>query len=129
MLLLRVVTGLIFIHEGWTKIENMAGTRMLFAHLHLWLWLAPVVTWAEFLGGIALLLGVWTCLFSTILIIDMLGVLVFATSWTRGLFSSQYVFLLIAALLAIKSVGPGKWKLGMKGGCGCMVCKNKQEVV
>jgi putative oxidoreductase len=72
-LLARVTVGWVFLWSGWGKlndlptvIENFAGWAIPFPHV-----LAPFVSIVEFLGGLLLLLGLFTRLAAVPLIIVM----------------------------------------------------------
>ncbi len=80
-LLLRIVTGLVFLVHGYMKvfttgIGNVAG---FFAGVDIPLAtvFAPLVSYGELLGGIALILGVFTHWIAKLNIIIMLGAIYF----------------------------------------------------
>lgn len=120
MFILRIVAGLIFALHGYQKFMNMDGTRAFFASLHLWPWLATAIAVVELLGGIALILGLWTCFFTPLLAIDVAVAIVLVTWRHGGFMGSQTELLLLASMLAIKHSGRGSWGLGRR--CGCMMC-------
>ncbi len=60
LLVLRIVLGIIFIAHGWQKIQGMEGTIQFFGMLGFSAFWAYVATYAEFLGGIAVILGIFT---------------------------------------------------------------------
>ncbi len=121
MLVLRVITGALFVFAGYQKLADIPMTQGFFATLGVYPWLAPIIGAIEVVGGIALILGAWTCLFSILLSIIMVGAIVLVKMKMGGLVASQFEFLLLAALIAIKSVGPGLWAVGSS--CGCGVCR------
>lgn len=85
-LILRVAMGGAFIAHAWLKIAvfTPAGTVQFFQSLGLPGPLAYLVIFAELLGGIALILGLWTRWVSLALIPILLGA-VFA-HWGAGFF-------------------------------------------
>lgn len=74
-LILRVSMGLMFLAHAWLKIAvfTPAGTAGFFESLGLPGPLAYVVILAELLGGLALILGVWTRYVSLALVPILLG--------------------------------------------------------
>jgi putative oxidoreductase len=118
-LILRVVVGATFIVAGWGKIQ--AGTEAItgfftsvgipFAGI-----MAPIVMWVEFLGGIALVLGVWTHLVSKLLAVIMLTatLMVHLENGFTGQGGYQLTLTLLAALISLMITGPGKFALNLK---------------
>lgn len=88
-LLLRVTMGISFIAHAWLKyaIFTPAGTVQYFQSLGLPGPLAYVVIAAEFFGGIALILGLWTRWVSLALLPILLGA-VFAHAGNGFFFSA-----------------------------------------
>jgi len=78
ILILRVVLGLIVIAHGFPKITNLRGAvpgfeKMGFRPGIFW---ATIAAFAEFIGGIALVLGVLTQFFALLLVIEFAIILV-----------------------------------------------------
>ena len=88
-LLLRVTMGAFFIAHAWLKyaVFTPAGTVQYFQSLGLPGPLAYVVIAAEFFGGIALILGLWTRWVSLALLPIMLGA-IFAHAGNGFFFSA-----------------------------------------
>jgi putative oxidoreductase len=83
-LLARVTVGWVFLWSGWGKlndlptvIENFVGWGIPFPHI-----LAPFVSIVEFLGGLLLLLGLFTRLAAVPLIIVMI-VAILTAKWAE----------------------------------------------
>lgn len=118
-LILRVVIGATFIVAGWGKIQ--AGPEAIsgfFASVGIPLAgiMAPIVMWVEFLGGIALVLGVWTHLVTKLLAVIMLvaTLMVHLPNGFTGQGGYQLTLTLFAALVSLMITGPGKWALNFK---------------
>ncbi|PJE74619.1 MAG: hypothetical protein COV01_01135 [Candidatus Taylorbacteria bacterium CG10_big_fil_rev_8_21_14_0_10_41_48] len=80
LLIARIIVGGIFILTGWIKVSDMAGTVAYFGQLGFAPFLAYIVGYAELLGGIALILGLWTCVMSIVL-----GIIVIVAAYaSRG---------------------------------------------
>lgn len=111
MLLLRLAVGVIFIAHGWDKLSDMDSTIAFFAQLGFPAVLAYLVAVIELLGGIALVVGLWTDLAALLLAIIMVVALVYVKMATLkvGLIGYEIDFVLLAANLAIMFVGPGKY--------------------
>ena len=125
LLILRVVVGAIFISHGYAKlftdmpgIENftgmLAGMGVPAAGFFAW-----VVGLTEFLGGIALVLGIFVKPASYLLAFVMLV----ALSQVKGFAifgKGELDFALLGATLALAMTGPGKFSLA-RTLCNC--CK------
>ena len=111
---LRITVGAIFLTHGWQKIYTLGfhGVAGFFASIGipLPLFAAIVVTLVEFLGGIALILGLATRWASLLLAFDMLGAIYFV-HWKNGFYMShsgyEYALSLLAACIALALNGAG----------------------
>lgn len=121
MFLLRLVVGIVFMVYGWNKIQGMEGTIGFFASLGLAPFFAYLVAWVEFLGGIALILGLYSRLVSYLLAIIVI-VAILKVKWAMGFMGGyESDLVLLAALLAIAWTGAGRYSLSTKL-CGCDNC-------
>lgn len=129
LLILRVVTGLVFVMHGSMKIGHIDIVAGFFTHLGI-VTGAVGVAWfialLEVVGGAALILGVATRLFGLLLGIEMI-VAIFMTGVGRGWGQHEFELLLAAASLAIALSGSGKFSLYKMecGHCGGMCCNGK----
>lgn len=116
-LVLRVAVGLIFAMHGWQKlqggVEATAGFlgTLGFPAASLF---AVVLIAVELLGGIALILGVFTHVAAKLLAIVAIVGLV-TVHLGKGFFIAsggyEFILLLLAASLSLMITGPGKWAL------------------
>lgn len=116
MLVARILVGAIFIYAGWVKVSDMSMTLGFFSQMGLGSFVAYLVSYAELLGGIALVLGLWAELASLGLIIIMLGAVYFGykgalASGTPLMQALMPNIAIIAALLAVMGAGAGKLAL------------------
>ena len=120
--LLRVVLGVILAYHGYLKLfvpGVLPGTAAFFAQVGIPMAnvSAVVVAFAEFVGGLFLILGIVTRWTTLVLIFQML-VAFFMVHWKNGLLVSkggyEFVLLILAGLLIILVNGPGKLALGKK---------------
>ncbi|EMY34031.1 hypothetical protein D477_011716 [Arthrobacter crystallopoietes BAB-32] len=115
---LRVVVGLVFVAYGWQKISTntVAGVTGYFTSLGVPLpeLMAPFIAYLEFLGGIALILGLLTRPLALLFICDMIGAAIFA-HLPNGFYVENggfsQVLLLGSAALAIALIGPGSYSV------------------
>lgn len=122
--LLRVVLGIIFAYHGYVKLfvkGQLVGTATSFAQVGIPLAnvSAVVVAFAEFIGGLLLLIGLLTRWTSLVLIFEML-VAFFKVHLKSGFFISskaygyEFVLLILAALFVILINGAGALSFGKK---------------
>jgi putative oxidoreductase len=114
---LRLVVGGVFLASGAQKLFHVGpvGVASMFGAMHIPAPLvsAVVVTMIEFLGGIALLLGVFTRWAATLLAMDMLvAVLVvyFEPAFFKG--GIEFPLTLLAASITLALSGAGAASLG-----------------
>jgi putative oxidoreductase len=111
---LRVVVGIVFLMHGWQKLFafKIAGVTGMFTHIGIPLpgVLAVVVTFVEFLGGIALILGVATRVAAVLLAINM-TVAILKVHLPHGFFASgggyEFPLSLLAACVCLALAGAG----------------------
>ena len=89
LLAMRLVLGIIMIGHSYTKVfGSIQKFEALVMSLGMPWWLAYVSTAAEFLGGICVILGLWTRFFSLAIFIDML-VVIGKVHWKNGLLAEH----------------------------------------
>lgn len=127
MFLLRVVVGLVFVAHGWAKLQGMEGTIGFFASLGLAPFFAYIVAWVEFLGGLALVLGVFSRWAGYLLAVVMVFAIFLIKIKMGFLGGYEFDLVLLAALLAIAWSGSGSYSVsGKMCGCGsCALCGMK----
>lgn len=112
LLVIRLVIGGIFIYAGWGKIADMSSTVGYFASMGIPAFLAYAVGYCEFIGGILLVLGLFSCFAASVLVIIM----IVATILT-AINAPQMVTVplaMVAALLGIIVSGSGSWAVHRK---------------
>ena len=114
---LRVAVGIVFLKHGAQKLfdYHFSGVAGLFASIHIPLPAvsAVVVTLVEFVGGIALVLGIGTRLAAALLAIDM-AVAILAVHLKQGFFMPtgyEFAFTLLAANICLLLAGAGSASL------------------
>ena len=113
MLPLRLVVGLVFVVHGGQKLFGfgLAGTAGFLGGLGIPLPIAAAAALiaVELLGGLALLLGAWTCVVGAVLAADTL-VAILAVHLRGGFFvpdGVEFVLTLFGACLALVGLGAG----------------------
>lgn len=99
--LVRVVLGLIFIFHGWDKIQNIEGIIGFFGSLGLAPFFAYLVSWVEFLGGLAVLLGIFTRWVPYLLAIIMVFAIFLVKIKSGFLGGYEFDLLLLVSALAV----------------------------
>jgi putative oxidoreductase len=118
ILILRVVTGLLFVYHGYVKIfvMGMMGTAGFFSKVGIPApeAMAYLVAYGELLGGIALILGVLTHWVAKLNILIMLGAIYFvhlANGYDGSKGGYEYQLLILAVSIFFAAYGPGKYNL------------------
>jgi uncharacterized membrane protein YphA (DoxX/SURF4 family) len=111
ILFIRIALAIIFIAHGYSKITNLAGTIAFFGNLGMPVFVAYLVAFGEFFGGISLFLGIGTLFFAPVLSIIMIGALYFVKSKFGTIGAFEFEFSLLMMSLAIAISGPGLYSL------------------
>lgn len=106
MFLIRLGLGLVFVVYGWSKLSHMQDTIGFFASVGFPAFVAYLVSLVEFVGGLAMIMGVYTKWAGFAIAIVMIGAMY--TMWGKG-FTGGYDFPLVLLLtsLGIAFTGPG----------------------
>jgi putative oxidoreductase len=119
-LILRVVTGAIFLLHGWQKLEmGVPGVTGFLGSLGFPIpgFFAIVLIAAEILGGLFLILGLFTHWAAKITAFVALVALL-TVHIGNGFYASEggyeFILLILAAAVSVMITGPGKWALDSK---------------
>ena len=130
LLLIRVVTGLVFLEHGWSKIHNVGMVSGMMLHLGVFApgFFGPFISWLEVIGGLMLIFGILTRPVAVALGIEML-LAVFLTGFGHGLSSHDLELMLMAASFGIALTGSGRLSLYRMEclHCGGMFCKGNGD--
>lgn len=110
LLLVRLVTGYIFVEHGLSKIQNIAMPVGMMMHFGFPGWVGVFIAWLEVIGGVALILGILSRPFAVALGIEML-VAVYLTGFGKGLGAHDLEFVLALNSFAIALAGAGSFRL------------------
>jgi putative oxidoreductase len=117
LLLLRLVMGAAFVLHGWPKIQNPLNWMEGLGLGHIPSFLQAIAAFAEFAGGLALILGLLTPIAAFLLFCQMIGALTLVhfpqgDPFVRVEGSSYELPLLYLVLsLLLMLLGPGKFSL------------------
>ncbi len=114
LLVLRTITGIIFISSGWSHVTKTAERAKSIEMSKTFTFLLGM---GELAGGAFVILGIWIQLASILLILIMAGAIstkVF--KWNIGFFGEKstgwhYDFLILSANLVFLTVGGGRYVL------------------
>ena len=115
--ILRVVTGITFTMHGYQKVfvYGMAGVQGAFTAMGapMPMITGPLIACLEFLGGIALVVGLLTRFAALGLVLDMLGAILIVRLANGFYLPKGYEFelMLFAASLALVFGGPGAFSI------------------
>jgi uncharacterized membrane protein YphA (DoxX/SURF4 family) len=111
LLLIRIAVGLIFIHHGLMKFQNVQGTLGFMGHLGVPAWLAYAVMTVELVGGAMLVAGILTRAAAVATGIVAFVAFAIAVEPTRGIAGGELELLLSAVSFGIALVGSGRARL------------------
>jgi putative oxidoreductase len=115
LLVLRIGVGLIFILSGWMKVSDFTATVGMFGTLGFAPFFAYLVSFVELLGGVSVLLGVYTRLSAGLLAVIMIvAVYVLRDNLQMAMTPLSLLF----STFALFGVCGGKYALVKKEGCG-----------
>lgn len=111
-LIIRLVLGILMVAAGWWKLNNMGMTVGFFGEMGFTTFQAYLVSWVELVGGVLLVLGLWTKPVCVAFAIEM-AVIVWGTPSSPSIiyWGHDYNFVLLAIFLALYLIGPGKYSL------------------
>jgi len=116
-LILRIVLGAIFIYHGTEKMNvGIEGVAQIFSSVGIPLanFFAPFVTGLEIIGGLALILGLFTHWVSKLFIILSL-VAIFTVHITKGFDVTrggyEFILLILASNIILMTMGAGRYSL------------------
>jgi putative oxidoreductase len=125
-LFLRIGLGVVFIFHGYGKIFGEGAALGSAWNPQMPVIMNILVSWGEFIGGIAILTGFLTSLASLGIIIIMVGAIIVVhgkNGFSMMNHGFEYNFVLISMCLALMATGAGPLSLGSK----FSPCKNKEE--
>ena len=104
---LRIIAGIGFMIHGITKLLDIPGTQNSFANMGLPPELAIIIGLLEFIGGLAILLGILTRIAAGLLAINMIGAIL-QVKLSKGFIGGFELDLLyFAIMISLILMGPG----------------------
>ena len=114
---MRVVLGVIMVAHGYTKIIPTGAlytfSHMVFAHMHLPLWLGYVAAFTEFFGGMLLIAGLLTRVAAFMTAMDMAVAIIKVHLHGGLLWPNSFAFPLALLSISLMLVFTGCGWLGM----------------
>lgn len=117
ILIARLIVGGIFIVAGWMKVSHMPETIMGFSQMGFGVLLTYLASYAELVGGVLLVLGLWTEIAAAVLSVVMIVAL--GVTYKLGFPMYSAPLTALGGLLAILAQGGGTLSLES------IVCKKK----
>ncbi|HEY9480625.1 MAG TPA: DoxX family protein [Candidatus Paceibacterota bacterium] len=109
LLLVRVGLALVFLAHGSDKLTNMADTVAFFGTLGLSAFWAYLIASVEIIGGVAMLLGVWTGWAGVALAATMVGSIGLVKLSHGFIGGYEFDLMLFLSAIAISLSGPGAY--------------------
>jgi putative oxidoreductase len=104
---LRIIAGIGFMMHGLPKLLDISNTQNSFTNMGLPPELAIIIGLLEFIGGLAILLGVFTRIAAGLLAIDMIGAILLV-KLSKGFINGYELDLLyLAIMISLMLTGPG----------------------
>ena len=108
LFLVRLALALVFIAHGFGKFADIAGTTAFFGKIGLAPFFVYLVAAVEFVGGLAMLLGLFTAVAGVALALVMLFAIILVKGG-KGFFGFELDLTLLLAALGVAMAGPGKY--------------------
>lgn len=126
-LITRLIVGGIFIYSGWIKVTDMPTMLGYFSSMHIPTFLTYIVSYGELIGGVLLVLGLWTSYAA--LFLSMVMIVAVYLTIPLGFAMFGLPLTMLGALLSVTGNGGGKYSIGNCKGCGsCGDCRHDGEV-
>lgn len=109
LLVTRLIVGAIFILAGWAKVSDMTATLGFFSSMSIPPVLTYIVSYGEFIGGIMLVLGLYTRYAAAFLSIVMVVAIYLTLPMGSQVFMTPLATL--AGLIALLGNGAGKFAI------------------
>ncbi len=122
LFIIRVALAAVFITAGWMKLASMDQVIGMFAMIGLTPFFAWLVALVELVGGVSLLLGIFTRYAGIAIAVIMVFAIVLVKG-KMGFMAYQSDLVILAAALGIALLGPGRWSLS--SGTGVCACCDK----
>ena len=104
---LRIITGFGFMIHGLPKLQDIPNTQNSFMNMGLPPELAIIIGLLEFIGGLAILLGIFTRIAAGLLAINMIGAILLV-KLSKGFIDGYELDLLyLAIMISLILTGPG----------------------
>ena len=108
---LRIIAGLGFMMHGLPKLLDIPGTQNSFTNMGLPPDLAIIIGLLEFIGGLAILLGILTRIAAGLLAIDMIGAIL-SVKLSKGFIGGYELDLLyLTIMISLMITGPGSFSI------------------
>ena len=117
LVIIRVVLGIIMLYHGWPKLTDLSGTIQAFNGMGIPIPAvsATYATAVEVIGGLLLLLGVFTDIVGLLFTIDMLAAIILVhakNGFAVSAGGAEWPLALMAMALGIALMGPGRVSVG-----------------
>ena len=125
LVFIRLAVGMVFFMHGWGKVTNLAGVEGMFTQMGFGALTGDFIAYLEVIGGLGLILGIFTRMFGVLLGIEMV-VAYFVTGGFGGGYQPHELELVLMFLsFGVALTGSGKYSLyaGDCHDCGGMMCE------
>lgn len=111
---LRIVVGLSLILKAYTFFKDPQILQNAFAgsgFLNSTAWMIPIVPWVNLIGGILLVVGLFTRMAALVQIPFMFGAILFVNLKDAGMADLPFSFLILVLVVVFSFIGSGQMSL------------------
>ena len=128
LLLIRVAVGMVFLMHGWGKVTNLAGVEGMFTQMGFGALTGDFIAYLEVIGGLALILGIFTRIFGVLFGIEMIVAYFVTGGFGTGYKPHELELVLMLLSFGVALTGSGKYSLYAAECllCGGMLCPGNE---
>jgi putative oxidoreductase len=104
---LRIIAGIGFMIHGLPKLLDIPGTQSSFTNMGLPPELAVIIGLLEFIGGLSILLGIFTRIAAILLALNMIGAILLVKLSKGFIDGFELDLLYLAIMISLILTGPG----------------------
>ena len=124
LVLIRIAVGLVFFMHGWNKVHSIPMVEGMMSNFGFPGGTGTFIAWLEVVGGVAMILGIFTRVFGVVFGIEMFVAIIVTGGIGTGYKPHELEIVLTLLSFGLALSGSGKyslWKMECDD-CGGMLC-------